>query len=598
MLLRPRKAAGRVADGAELALTSAASWLVRLMFVVLFIVAGVLGTVGLQMVRISLPPADQPSWLDVFYGTFQLYTLKIPDWVPPHGPYPPSLDIARVAAPVSTASGAFLAGTLLLASAVRRIRARLAKDHSVVCGDGRDAIVLARRLDGAGALAVLVNVQAANESVASSLTARVIPLAGDFRDPVVLRRAGVPRAAEVFAFSQDPLENTNIALTVRRLSKGRSRPVQCYAAIDDPRLSITLLARSMAATNPQAFRLHIFDPSVIQAQILTKAALPWLAAMSRTSLTVVGTCHVSIAVVEAAARCWAEVRPRKGERLAVTVIGPNAMLALRNSAHSAGLLELCDVLPIDAAPDVDGRLIFDSTIPAADEERLVFVCVDDDKDALKIGLSLVEISTERPVRVIVFLRHTTGLTDAFDSADNRLFDNALGSLRVVSAVEDAADPDLIRVSSAMERLAQSLHEFYRQQRLKEGTAGSNDSVQEWADLKPLFKESSRAHAFNIGTNLFDMGYVVVPVHAGVNNHVEFVRDEVEQLSRNEHERWVAERKRAGFQWGPERTARTHPDMIAWENLSRHARQKDMELIRQLPTLVGNEGFVIARLPPT
>ena len=148
------------------------------------------------------------------------------------GPYPLALNIARFGAPAVTVYALVEAGRLLFATELRRLRARNARGHVVVCGDTLVAGTLTRRLRAAGDRVV---VGAAPTRWPAAAARRGCP--GDARDPDVLRAAGVGRARALYACTDDSAANTAIALAAARPRHGRP-PLAVYAQVADPELCL------------------------------------------------------------------------------------------------------------------------------------------------------------------------------------------------------------------------------------------------------------------------------------------------------------------------------------------------------------------------
>ena len=79
---------------------------------------------------------------------------------------------------------------------------------------------------------------------------------------------------------------------------------------------------------------------------------------------------------------------------------------------------------------------------------------------------------------------------------------------------------------------------------------------------------------------------------------EFTAAEVERLAEMEHARWMAERARGGYTHGPVRDdlARTHPELLPWDQLTEETKEKDRAFIRGLPAYLASVGFQIIRRP--
>jgi hypothetical protein len=110
---------------------------------------------------------------------------------------------------------------------------------------------------------------------------------------------------------------------------------------------------------------------------------------------------------------------------------------------------------------------------------------------------------------------------------------------------------------------------------------------------PLPWESNYAQAEHIGAKLAELPAVLTTVAPAQP----FVFDDAEvlMLAKLEHQRWMDERRAAGFTVGPVRDNAHHPDLVDWPTLPSDSRAKDLQATRQLPVLLGAAGLYIARL---
>jgi len=121
----------------------------------------------------------------------------------------------------------------------------------------------------------------------------------------------------------------------------------------------------------------------------------------------------------------------------------------------------------------------------------------------------------------------------------------------------------------------------------------------WEQLDESWKDANRAFADGIGAHLAATGCVLVPaplIDPRGSLH-SFSDDEVEALARLEHERWVADKVRSGWRYGPERDDdhRIHSGIVDWEQLPESERDKDREPIREIPEMLAYAGFEIVRV---
>jgi uncharacterized membrane protein len=152
-----------------------------------------------------------------------------------------------------------------------------------------------------------------------------------------------------------------------------------------------------------------------------------------------------------------------------------------------------------------------------------------------------------------------------------------------------------------EQLAQAIHASYvraaqeagRQAVTRDEGPGGTVSLRPWEELPEQLKESNRDQARQIGEALATIGCLMVPVFDPELSFA-FDDDEVHLLARLEHERWMAERTAQGFEYGPRKEGRTHPDLVPWEQLPDGSRTKNIDAVRRLPAMLVRVGFQVLR----
>ena len=66
------------------------------------------------------------------------------------------------------------------------------------------------------------------------------------------------------------------------------------------------------------------------------------------------------------------------------------------------------------------------------------------------------------------------------------------------------------------------------------------------------------------------------------------------MAKMEHERWVKERLRDGWKFGPKKDIeeKVSPHLIPWNQLSDEIKEYDRVFIRKLPAFLAQNGFQI------
>lgn len=145
----------------------------------------------------------------------------------------------------------------------------------------------------------------------------------------------------------------------------------------------------------------------------------------------------------------------------------------------------------------------------------------------------------------------------------------------------------------LEALAQTIHrEYCETERARGITASQNGALVPWRELPEDLKEANRAQAADIPNKLRLMGYEIAPLHGIKPGELKLTAEQLERASRREHDRWMAERRRQGWVYGPVRdnARKHHPQIVLWEELTEEEREKDRNAVRNALVLAGQAGF--------
>lgn len=145
-----------------------------------------------------------------------------------------------------------------------------------------------------------------------------------------------------------------------------------------------------------------------------------------------------------------------------------------------------------------------------------------------------------------------------------------------------------------ELLAQRHHESY----LREVGAGpSRPLAVPWLELSEAQRDHNRTAVDHIPVKLARISRQAVP-KALVSSTHSLTDGEYETMAKVEHERWVAERLRAGWQRGARNDdERTHPSLVPWHELPEAERDVDRKLVRALPDLLESVAYTIVDPEP-
>jgi hypothetical protein len=116
----------------------------------------------------------------------------------------------------------------------------------------------------------------------------------------------------------------------------------------------------------------------------------------------------------------------------------------------------------------------------------------------------------------------------------------------------------------------------------------------WEQLPAEYREASRYQAAHIGIKLRALGLRVGPAGPG-SVQAPFTHEQMEALSKAEHQRWAADRLLAGWTLGPVKDPahRQTPFLCPWDDLPEEVREWDRRAVRSIPdtlALVGLGAF--------
>jgi hypothetical protein len=147
-----------------------------------------------------------------------------------------------------------------------------------------------------------------------------------------------------------------------------------------------------------------------------------------------------------------------------------------------------------------------------------------------------------------------------------------------------------------EVLARAIHEKYRSDRALERSPDDR-AMRPWEELDEDLKESNLQQADDIRKKLRRIRFGFAAVTEGEPTRIKLTQRQVDVLAEMEHERWMDEKRRAGWTYGKRKSAKrkTHPSLVAWKELSADVKKIDRDTVRGMPEFMAGAGFEIYRL---
>lgn len=517
------------------------------------------------------------------------------------GPMTWPLQIARFGAPSVLLYPVMELGIALSAGRIRRARQRRARGHAVVCGTTRAADCLADRLRAAGTRVITIE-------PALGRRASLDVVVGDPSSPEALLDAAADRAACVYACLERGEDNAAIVTAVERIRDRRGRPARLYALVPDLDLCAGLRARQWSASASGARHLDFFNPDELAARSVVGRDDDAFAG-GPPEIAVVGTGAFARSVLVEFGRQWLARRGASEDTVHAILLGPDAAQAASSLRERyAFLSRACQIQPRSEPLD---RLLTRRRHAAAPRLRRLYLCHEDENEALKTALASAGYLRTAVGSIVVRLDKTAAMAEGFQAPGSGSgsgagsgrgsgfgLDSLAGRLRMVDVISESCDPALVG-EDLTEVLARACHQRYLAERFGDGDArGARPSLVRWEDLPEEYRAANRDLAADVGRKLAEIGCLLTPRSAGEPEFA-YEDSEVELLAPQEHERWTAERRRRGWVYGPcrDNAKKVHPGLLPWAELTEELRDKDRQAVLGLPAILADAGLVVVRLGP-
>jgi hypothetical protein len=532
------------------------------------------------------------SVLDDLYLSLQLFVLQSGAV---DGPRPPVLEVARWLAPLVAAYAALALVAAIAEEELVGLRNRFRSGHVVVCGLGA-GWALTRMLRARGQRVVVIEKDGSHPQIERCRVSGVPVLIGDARDDMVLRRAGIEGAGQVFVVCGDDGVNMKVAERARRLARSSARdaPLRVLVHVEDPYLCNLLAIRELehderAGRDGRDVRIDYFSVYAGGARSLLDGYPPVgiQGGRDRPHLLVVGLGRLGRQLVVQAARNWRAQEHHGHERLWITVAShPSEAGVDWLRARHPFLDATCELHGVPLPADVVTLL----HRPAPEQPDCppvsnVFVCLPDDAEGLMVGLALERGCPHPGVPVVVrtYDANLGALLPGRAATDD-------GGIVLFEHLDRAIRPEQLFLG-VTEVLARAVHDTYvRQRRAAGDTPDTNPSIVAWDDLPADKKESNFGLAECIPEYLVAVGCQIGPLADPGAELFEFEADEVELIGRLEHLRWRRQH-RSDRCVG---SARDHDD-VSWQQLPEGRKEIDRTFARRIPALLATVGYQVNRV---
>lgn len=590
---------------------------------ILAIIAWIMAFAGFAEVMIFGPDAALHSWWDVGSATLQLFIFESSDAT---AHWPLHLQIARALAPMVVLYTAASAVWKVTGQEIALYGLLFRKRRFVVvCGIGETGYRIAKDYClHSDKRVVVIDSDPLNALAAELENYGAIVISGNAMDPLVLMKAQVIHAKELFLCTSDDKANIAIAKNADRLTR-RLKPreierlqriarrhelsvagetphlgLRCFLCVDTPDIYEVFSAHSFFATNTDRFAIRLFNRRETIARNIFRNCAPDL---------------------------YYRPRSQDDPRIHILFIGFEALvremiLQTALTAHYTDFrLPLVTVLcPSDMETNI-GRFMhrypqllqtveirflhYDPMTVSAEHWRemqaevpfsVCYVAMRRDVEGI---LSARRLNRLRrlggmpAVNFVVCLNQQNYLAEIIDDdfLPITLDKSVLPEHEPIEYFEtlDETISIAVVVNEALDVLARTLHNAYLHSQTSQGaSAAQNASIVSWSDL-PAHKKKANQHAAAHVDVKLRICSCIPRAADDAAAEVRFPPDAetLEVLAQLEHRRWMADKHLAGYSFGPRRDEdrMLHPDLIPWEQLTDADKEKDRENIRQIPKLL-------------
>ena len=602
----------------------------------LAILAFVLGCFGYAQTMTFTTSGGEYTWWDPVYASLQLFIFEGPDAT---AGWPLHLQIARALAPMVLLYTAAVAVLRNLENQTRLYRLLFRRRRFVVvCGIGETGFRIARDYClNSDKDVVAIDLDPMNSMATELLHLGAIVLFGNAMDPIVLHKARVALAKEVFLCTSDDQVNIASAKAIERVSRevtdgelermrriaARHEPsiagepaslgLRTYLCVDTPDIYEVFTNHPFFETNSDRFGIHLFSRKETVARQIFEDCAPDL--YYRPTNRDGAPLHVLFLGFEALARelivqtALTAHYPDFRRPLVTVLCREDEKARIARFKHRHPHLHKLVIFrtvyqdPMTVTPDQWESMQVEAPF------SVCYVTMREDVEGILSARRLNRmrrLESMPALNFVVCLNQQSFLAEIIDDdfvpidVDKSLLPEHT-PIEYFETLDRTISIEVV-VHESLDTLARTLHNNYLDLLRSQGeTAAANASMIPWSELPAHKKKANQHAAGHMDVKLRCSGCTVRTADDPVPA-VSFPLNEnnLDILAQMEHRRWMAEKQLAGYSYGSARDEDRllHPDLVDWENLGEDDRDKDRNNIRQIPGLLALLGQKVCKQDPS
>jgi hypothetical protein len=124
---------------------------------------------------------------------------------------------------------------------------------------------------------------------------------------------------------------------------------------------------------------------------------------------------------------------------------------------------------------------------------------------------------------------------------------------------------------------------------------THSSLLPYADLPEDEKEQNRRNVRDIANKLSHTKYLMRPARSH-EHPFNFPEDDLDTLSRMEHERWMNAKLDSGWQYAEktDKAKKLHKALLPWEKLPKTEKDKDRAMVQGIPRILARAGYAVEK----
>lgn len=569
-------------------------WLIIFCLGIITIVSGMVGLGKLYEGR------NEPG-LNLLYRSLQMIFLRSGDYSYPTIIW--ELEFARFMGPFLLYFSFILIVIDNFKDYYQRIWIRLCvRSPVVVCGLGYVGPVVSRYFLNRGENVVIIEKDPENPKIKECLDAGAMVITGDATSETILKRARVMDAKSLFAVTGDDKRNQEIMVHAQELlmKTKRKKSLSCFVHIVDPNFYHFLRPLSLQGTWPVWMNLDFINiyQNAVACLMVKHPPFPLKPDKPlQPHPLIIGLGHMGKELLVQIAKSWGQSTGHTPKtKIPVTVIDRSAITKVNAIKKQYPSFEdCCTTEPVEMEIGSD-RFIEGEFLKGTSDRpavSIVYICVADESLGINAALQLGGKMAAHDVPVIIRMVSQGGFGKFFNIVNAGL--KQFSNLIAFPLTSCGSTVDYL-VRGTNERIAEALHNKYVHDRIAEGkTQGTDPSLQPWNKLPDSLKMSNQDQAEHIRPALQSVG-LDIALRTRWDEPFFDLDPFADKLAEKEHERFVRERRSAGWTDGPrDPFKRTSPYLGPWESIPPDIRKYDRDFVVIYPEILAGLDLKIVDL---